>query len=417
MPSSPAPVPRAHGEVATRGGLMLAGVLLLAANLRAGITSVGPVMGEIRADLGISGAAASFLIAVPVIGFAVFSPLTPGLARRFGLERTLGGSLLVLAAAIVLRSLPLTGAIWAGTVVLGAAVAALNVLIPALVKREYPHRVGAMTGVYSALQSGVAAVAAGLAVPIAGMTTMGWRLSLGVWAGLALIGFAVFLPQMRRRADAAAQRTDADAVRRSDAPADPAHVGSMWAAPMAWWVTLYMGTQSMVYYTVITWWPAIEQDAGVPAAVAGWHQFVFQSFGILGSLSAAALLHRLRTQSALTAVAAVLAAAGIAGQLTAPGAGIVWMALIGVAAGMQITIALSLFGLRTRTHHEAAALSGMAQSAGYLLAALGPIALGVLHDATGSWRVPLMVLLAATIPILVTGIVSGRPRLVGERRR
>lgn len=408
--SSPLPV---HRERALRAGLVLAGVLLLAANLRAGITSVGPVLGDIRADLGIGGTAASFLVALPVIGFAVVSPIAPAIARRVGLEPALGGSLLILAAAIVLRSVPVPGAIWVGTAFLGGAIAMINVLLPALIKREYPDRVGQMTGFYSALQSGVAALAAGLSVPIAGMTDAGWRLSLGIWAALALIGFAVFLPQLR--AHHASKKADAAAVENTDAPADPAHIGSMWRSPLAWAVTLYLGLQSTIYYTAVTWWPTVEHDDGLSIAGAGWHQFIFQTFGIVGSLTAAALLHRLRAQSALAAVAAVLVFAGVGGQMLFPALGVVWVIFLGAAGGASITVALSLFGLRTRNHHQAAALSGMGQSVGYLIAAFGPILVGALHDATGSWEWPLAALLIVSVGIFITGILAGRPRYVGER--
>ncbi|WP_417563003.1 CynX/NimT family MFS transporter [Microbacterium sp.] len=427
MTSAPSPVRR---DGAARTGLVLAGILLLAMNLRASITSVGPVLGDIRADLGLGGAAASFLVALPVIGFAVVSPFAPVVARRVGLEWTLGGSLLVLAGAIVLRSVPVPGAIWVGTALLGAAIAVLNVLIPALVKREYPDRVGAMTGIYSAAQGCIAAIAAGLAVPIAGLTDAGWRLSIGVWAGLALIGFAVFLPQLRRRAEAPAAVSvagpDAAADVAPDAAAHTAdraetvptlHVGGLWRTPLAWWVTLYLGLQSTVYYTVITWWPAIESDSGLPAVAAGWHQFVFQALGIAGSLIAAALLHRMRAQSALTVVTAAFAAVAMAGQLAFPALDLVWVVCVGLASGGSITIALSLFGLRTRHHDHAASLSGMAQSVGYLLAAFGPILVGVLHDATGSWDGPLVLLLIVSVGIGVVGALAGRPRFVEDARR
>jgi CP family cyanate transporter-like MFS transporter len=413
MPVAPDPAVSTKRDNRLRAAILLAGVLLLAANLRAGITAVGPVLGDIRADLGFGGAAASFLIALPLIGFAVVSPIAPAIARRIGLEWALGGSLLLLAVAIVLRSVPVPGAIWVGTALLGVAIAVLNVLLPALIKREYPQRVGPMTGIYSGFQSGVAAIAAGTSVPIAGMTDAGWRVSLGVWAGLALIGFAVFLPQLRRRHTAAAQAADAAAT--ADSPSDPAHVGSMWGIPLAWFVTLYLGLQSTIYYTVITWWPAIEHGDGLPVAAAGWHQFVFQAFGIVGSLSAAALLHRLKAQSGLAAVAAILAFAGIAGQFFAPDLGLVWVTLLGVSGGASITLALSLFGLRTRNHVEAASLSGMAQSVGYLLAAFGPIVIGVLHDATGSWQAPLLVLMGVAIGILLFGALAGRARFVFDR--
>ncbi len=391
-------------------GFALAGVLLLAMNLRAGITSVGPVLGDIQHDLGISGSAASFLISLPVVGFAIFSPLAPLLARRIGLEWTLGGALLVLTGAIVLRSVPIPGAIWGGTALLGAAVATLNVLIPALVKREYPHRVGLMTGVYSAAQSTLAAVAAGLAVPIAGASQFGWRLSLGVWAGLGLIGFAVFLPTLRRRVRVPTGSPAAAAPAPRTGP-------PMWRSALAWQVTLFLGLQSTIYYTVITWWPTIERDLGYSSVAAGWHQFAFQCCGIIGSLSAAALLHRLPSQSAIAAAAAILPIIGLAGVLLMPQLALLWVALIGLSGGIAITTALSLFGLRTRDHHQAASLSGLAQSIGYLLAAAGPVAVGAMHDATGSWKPGLVLVLANACGMLVFGTLAGRDRFVGETGR
>lgn len=400
--------------------MVLVGVLLLAANLRAGITAVGPVLGDIRGDLGLGSAAASFLISLPLIGFATISPLAPGLARRFGLDRALGGSLLLLAVAITARSVPVTGAIWAGTVVLGVAVAILNVLLPALVKREYPGRVGRLTGLYSAVQSAVAALTAGFAVPIANATPAGWRLSLGVWAALALIGFAAFLPLIRNRAGRtpAGPRQTPDRTPDRDIRLDtmtlelPGHAGAgrLWSSTLAWQVTMFLALQSTVYYVVITWWPSIEQDHGFSAGSAGWHQLVFQVFGIVGALVAAALIHRWRSQSLLTGCVAMLVPVGACGQLLAPGAAILWIALIGIAAGATITIALSLFGLRTRDHHQAAALSGMAQSVGYLVAACGPIVIGAIHAATGSWTVPLLIVVVAGLAEVTLGVLAGRDR-------
>jgi len=313
-----------------------------------------------------------------------------------------------------MRSVPFAGAIWIGTALLGAAIATLNVLIPSLVKREYPTKVGLMTGLYSAVQSSMAALAAGLAVPIAGTTGLGWRLSLGVWAGLALIGFAVFLPTLRARVRSrqAATVTPTD----TDTPT-PERVPSMLRSPIAWYVTLFLGLQSAIYFTVITWWPTIEQDSGFSAAAAGWHQFAFQSAGILGSLSAAVLLHRMQNQSGIAVGAAVFALLGLGGQLLLPHLSLAWALLLGVACGIAITTALSLFGLRTRNHHQAAALSGMAQSIGYLLASLGPVLVGALHDATGSWRPGLLVIMVSTCGMLVFGLLAGKSRYITPRKR
>lgn len=411
----------AAGDRLVRTGLAMVGVLLLAANLRAGITSVGPVLDEIRTDLGLGGATASLLISLPLVGFGVVSPLAPGLARRFGLERSLGGALGLLAVAIMVRSLPASGLIWFGTALLGAAVAIMNVLLPTVVKRDYPDRVGQLTGIYSAIQGGVAAIAAGFAVPIAGASAAGWRLSIGVWAGLALVGFAVFLPWFRRRAGPGA-RGGYPAAPPQDPELDTITLelpavhgpGSIWTSMLAWQVTIFLGLQSTVYYVVITWWPSIEQSHGISASTAGWHQLAFQAFGISGALAAAALIHRWRSQSRLILAFAGMAPVAVAGQLLLPGAAVLWIVLLGLAGGATITIALSLFGLRTRNHHRAASLSGMAQSVGYLVAACGPVLIGGLHARSGSWTVPLLVLTAVAVVEVAFGLSAGRDRYVSD---
>jgi len=385
---------------APRAGLLLAGILLIAANLRAGITSVGPVVDDVRADLHISGATASVLVSLPLVAFAVVSPVAPVLARRIGIERALGAALVVLAAATVVRSLPSSVALWTGTAFLGIAVAVVNVVLPALVKREYPGHVGQVTGLYSSVQGAAAALASGFAVPLAGVTQHGWRLALGIWAGLALIALAVFLPQLRRRTGPAG----------APAATGPVAHRSPWRAGLAWQVTLFMGTQSTVYYTLITWWPSVERAHGTSDAAAGWHLFALQVAGLLANLVTSRLIPRRPDQRLIAIGGTGLVAVGVVGELALPGASLLWIVLAGAGGGASIVLALSLFGLRTRDHREAAALSGMAQSVGYALAAAGPVLLGALHDATGSWTAPLWVLLAVLAVQAGAGVQAGRAR-------
>lgn len=393
----------AGGRSTLRTALVAIGVLLVGANLRASITAVGPVLDTIRADVGINAAAASLLVGLPLLAFAVFSPIAPPIAARFGIERTLGGSLVVLAAGIVIRSLPVTAAIWVGTVLLGFAIALINVILPSLVKREYPSRIGTMTGLYSAVQSGFAAIAAGLAVPIASVAPQGWRLALGVWAGLAIIALAVFLPQLRN--PHVPVTGPVATVRRSP-----------WTTAIGWQVTLFMGLQSAAYYTVILWWPSIEHDHGVAPAVAGFHQFVFQMMGLTGTVVCAGVLHRLRDQRPIAATAALLLLFAVVGQLALPDLALLWMILAGLGCGFAIVLALSLFGLRTTHHSQAAALSGMAQAIGYTLAAAGSMAVGVLHDATGGWSASLIMLAVLMVVVLITGVLASRDRVLPPAR-
>ncbi|MGA0567686.1 CynX/NimT family MFS transporter [Rathayibacter sp. KR2-224] len=399
----------ARTDPLVRGGMLLIALLLIAANLRAAITPVGPLIGDIRSDLGISAVTASVLISIPLVAFGLFSPVAPLLAARLGIERTLGMALIALAIGIIARSWPGQVTLWVGTVLLGLAIALINVLLPALVKRDYPSRVGSVTGTYSAVQSGLAAIAAGVAVPIADASQHGWRISLGIWAGLALVAFAVFLPQLRRGPEPLAPQPEHDESGATNRYRSP------WGAALAWQVTLFMGLQSTIYYTVITWWPAVEQAGGVSPAVAGWHQFAYQMFGLAGTVVCAATINRLSDQRLMAVVVSVFMFAGILGQLAAPALGLLWISLIGLGSGGSIVLALALLGLRTHHHGQSASLSGMAQSMGYLLAATGPIVISILHDATDAWVLPLVVLLCVVAAQVVFGVLGGRDRQLGMR--
>jgi MFS transporter, CP family, cyanate transporter len=384
--------------------LLLAGILLVAANLRAPITSVGPVLGILREDQHLSAVAASVLISLPLVAFAAASPVAPSIAARLGLERTIAVALAALAAGIALRSVPPQPLLWAGTALLGVGIALVNVLLPSLVKRDFPSRIGPVTGAYSASQSAFAAVAAGLAVPLAGGGAGGWRLSLGVWAGLALLGLGLFGAQHRRAGRAAA---------RAATPAlPPVRIRAPWGSALAWQVTVFMGLQSFAYYVLIAWLASIEQAAGATPVTAGLHQLLLNLFALLGSIASSAAIHRLAGQRSIAVTGALLLVIALTGLLAAPGLAAVWASIAGFSAGGTLVLALSLFGLRTRHHDQAAALSGMAQSIGYALAALGPIVVGAVHDATDSWPTVLLLLIAIGVVQGIVGTLASRPRFV-----
>nr|WP_221247191.1 MFS transporter [Gordonia humi] len=386
--------------------LVVAGVLLVAGNLRAAITTVGPVLTDIEDDLGLPSSAASILVSLPLLAFAAVSPFVPRLADRMGLERAIGASLGVLALGLVLRSVPPQAMLWIGTALIGVAIAVLNVVLPALVKRDFPTRIGQITGAYSAVQSTFAAIAAGVAVPVAGATALGWRLPLGMWAGLALVALGVMAPQLRRTT-AVAEPVD---VSVQPTPA-PVAARSPWRTLLGWQVTLFMGLQSTVFYVVITWLPTIETDAGVSDGAAGAHQFMLNACGIVGALGCSALIARLADQRYLGAAIGTVLLIGVVGVLVAPSASIVWACVFGVGGGSAIVLSLSLFGLRTANHRQAASLSGMAQCFGYVLAAVGPVLAGALHDATDSWTPVLVILLVGTCVIIAAGYLAGRDRV------
>jgi CP family cyanate transporter-like MFS transporter len=234
-----------------------------------------------------------------------------------------------------------------------------------------------------------------------------------MWAGLALIAVGVLLPLMWREAgETTEEATDAPGL----VPTDTGHTvhpgPPLWRSLLAWQVAAFMGLQSTNYYVLITWLPSIEQDAGISDTTAGLHLVLFSIFGIGGSLGCSALLARLRNQQVLGACIALVLVVANLGIMLAPGATVVWACVAGIGGGSSIVFALSLFGMRARSHRTAASLSGMAQSLGYILAAVGPVAVGALHDATGSWTPPMAVLLVLSGCLVVAGLLAGRDRTV-----
>jgi len=393
-----------------RAGLLAVGILLLALNLRAAITSVGPLTGAIRGDTGISSGLAGLVTTLPLLAFGVLSPVVPRLARRFGTERTLLASLVVLSGGILLRSSGPVVTLLGGTALLGLAITAGNVLVPSLVKRDFPERTGAMTGLYTAAMGASAAVAVGLAVPLADRFGLGWRGSLACWAAPAAVGALVWVAPARERGrpppTAAAEALAAGGV-------GAGAVRGLWRSALAWQVTLFMGLQSLAYYCTIAWLPAILHDQGLAASSAGWLLSLTQLTGLVTSFVIPLLAVRRRSQRVPAAGAALLSLAGYAGLLLAGGSLVVlWCLLIGLAQGALISLALTLFALRAPDARHAAELSGMAQSVGYLLAAGGPTVFGLLHDLTGAWTVPLAGLVATSVALLAAGLGAGRDAYV-----
>jgi CP family cyanate transporter-like MFS transporter len=375
---------------------MIAGFLLLAANLRAALTSVGPLLETIRADIGLTAGEAGFIGALPLITFAAVSPQVPRLARKLGTDRLLWSALALLAVGIVLRSLPVTGLLWVGTVLLGAAIAAGNVLMPSLIKRDFPDHVSAATGVYTAVIGIIASTAAGVAVPMANALPGGWRTALGVWAGFVLIALAVWSPRLARR-----QATPAP-------EATTVKIRTPWRSPLAWECAAFMALSATGFYTVLSWYPSILVSYGMSATTAGWLLFTYQIVGVLMSAVVPLLLVRLRDQRAVAATSALLAMIGYLGLLLAPELAVVWVLVGGVGAGALFFLALAFFSLRAADPRSSAALSGMGQSIGYLVAAIGPTLFGALHDATGGWRVPLSVLVGVAALHALIGLRAGR---------
>lgn len=276
---------------------LLAGVVLVAANLRAALTGVGPLLPGIEASTGLSGTWTGLLGTLPLLTFAATSPLVGRTAHRYGAPRSLAIALAVLAAGLLVRSLPGVIFLFAGTVVVAAAIAYGNVLLPSVIKSTVSEdRIGQVTGLYVTAMGLLAAISSGVSVPMADHLTGGWRTALGVWAVLAVLAFGVWLPRCRRTGPAGA----APAVRER----------IPWRSPLAWQVSVFMGLQSLGFYTTIAWLPSIVHDHGVGEAAAGWQLFLFQIVGLVSSSALPVLARRWRDQRLLAAAASVIVALG-----------------------------------------------------------------------------------------------------------
>lgn len=375
-------------------------LMLVAANLRPALTGVGPLLKTIQDDLSLSAAAAGLLSSLPVLIFAAFAPLAR-LARRLGVERMLLVGLLVLTAGLLLRSAGDVTALFTGTVILAMGIASTNVLIPVVIKHRYPERVPSLTTAYATVMGCVAALASGVAVPMAESLPGGWRTSLASWSLLALAAVILWIPHSK----------PLPAHESSVQPDSTAH--APWRTRVAWQVTGFMGFQSTVFYISIAWFPAILSEAGFSAAAGGWLLTLYQVAALVAGLAIPVLLRRFHDQRLLAFGTSMLSALGILGILLAPRWATLWIVVLGCGSGPSLILALSFMGLRARTHEAAAALSLMAQGVGYFVAACGPVVFGLAHDITASWTWALLGMVAVAVLQGLCGLGAGRNVRVG----
>ncbi|WBG93000.1 MFS transporter [Pantoea piersonii] len=381
-------------------GFFLLVILLTAANLRAPITAVGPVLENIRSAFGLSAAAAGFFNFIPLMMFAALAPVAAALGNRYGLERSLWAALLLTTLGSLVRWLPDEAALWSGTFMLSAGIAAANVLLPPLIKRDFTHHTAKYIGLYAATMSLTASLASGVAVPLATWSEAGWRLSLGVWAVPGLVALLAWLPLLTPRA-----------AHRSGATHALSAVGATpWRSGIGWQVSLFMALQSLAFYTLIDWFTPYAQAKGYSQAEAGWLLFLYQAIAILANLGCMVALKRLRDARLTAFVASAAIFCGVLGLLLLPRLAALWLIIAGLGAGASLVLCLSLFNLRARDHRQASQLSGMAQCVGYALAALGPLFFGIVHEQSGDWTLPLTLLAALSFMQMLLAPLAGSAR-------
>nr|WP_253278564.1 CynX/NimT family MFS transporter [Pseudomonas kilonensis] len=382
-----------------RPWLLLLGLILVALNLRPALSSMAPLLSEVSRSLGLSAAQAGLLTTLPVLCLGLFAPLAPVLARRFGAERVVLGILLTLAGAIVLRSAFGQVGLFVGSILAGASIGVIGVLLPGIVKRDFAKQAGAMTGVYTMALCLGAAMAAGATVPLSEHLGHSWALGLGFWVVPALLAAMFWLPQVGEKhgAHQVAYR-----------------VRGLLRDPLAWQVTLYMGLQSSLAYIVFGWLPSILIGRGLTPTQAGLVLSGSVIVQLISSLAAPWLATRGKDQRLAIVIVMLMVLGGLFGCLYASLDGLWgWAILLGLGQGGSFSLALTLIVLRSRDAHVAANLSSMAQGFGYTLASLGPFAVGVVHDLTGGWNALGWIFGLVGLGAIIAGIGAGRALYVG----
>lgn len=383
----------------TRGGIfLLIGILFISANLRAPLTAVGSLVPVIRDSLGVSNSVIGTITTVPLLAFALISPFAPKLAHKIGVERTLFLSMIILLIGTLLRSVTGVGTLFIGTALIGIAIAFGNVLIPGMVKLSFPLRVGAVTGLYAVVMNIFGALATGVSVPLSKIELFGWQGALAVWAVITVIALIIWSPQMKSPTKMPVQSESAGQKKTN-----------MWKSSTAWQVTLFMGLQSLMFYTILTWLPDILQASGYTESEAGW-LLSLQLFAIIPvTFIMPIIASKMANQKILGGLTGILFILGVLGLMSGQWI-IILLAIIilGIACGSGFSLSMMFFSLRTKNVTEASDLSGMAQSFGYLLAALGPVFIGVLQDVFHSWTMPFALLLVSASIIGVMGVLAGR---------
>ncbi|MFI1584947.1 CynX/NimT family MFS transporter [Embleya sp. NPDC020630] len=379
-------------------GLVVA-ICLVAANLRTSLTGVGTLLPAIEHGSGLTASWGGLLSTLPLLTFAATSPLVARASHRFGSARLLVAALAALTVGTVVRSLPSVICLFAGTVILSAAIAFGNVLLPALIRRSVPpHRIQGVSALYITVMGVTAAVSSGISAPLSHTLPGSWHTALAWGLAFSVAAFFVWLPRVRGD-----RPQTGGGVTRSPVP---------WRSRLAWQVSMFMGLQSLAFYTAVAWLPSILIHHGTSSTTAGWMLFYYQLMSLASGSLLPLFTRGRRDQRRTAAGGSIMVAAGFVVLLSAPALSVVACTLLGLGGGVCLVLALTFQSQRAGSAGEVAALAGMAQSIGYLVAASGPLLLGILHDATNSWTLPLVVLVVLCVAMAGAGYGAGRDRQV-----
>ncbi len=372
--------------------LLFIGIMLIAANLRAPITSVGVVLPTIKDTLNLTNTEVSFISIIPLLAFAIISSLVAKVSHRFGMERSLFFAIALIFIGVIIRSVTNVSLLYIGTILIGVGIAFGNVLAPGMIKSKFPMRIGIMTAYYTVVMNIFGALSSYGAAPL--LKSFNYNIALGLIGVVTLIALIVWTFQLRNHEQQVTVDTT-DAV-------------NVWKSPLAWQITLLMGGQSLIFYSLINWLPEFLLSYEIPVTYAGLYLSILQLAIIPLTFVTPLYATKLRSQVIPTAFTGALFTIGILILMFSPHLALLSLIIIGIALGIAFGLVNTFFSLRTESGLTAAKLAGMSQAVGYLFACIGPLFFGILHDVTGHWVFSLLILLLTAIAVMIIGARAGR---------
>ncbi|MGJ5702410.1 CynX/NimT family MFS transporter [Staphylococcus equorum] len=388
-------------------GVIIA-IVFIASTLRAPLTSVGPVIEEIKQVMEIDNSVAGILTTIPLIIFAIVSPLVSKVTSRLTMSRTIFYSTILLIVALFLRIAGDFNLFIIGTLLLGIAIAFGNVVLPSYVKWYFPMQIGLATGIYSGTMNFTAGLGGGLSFPLSEISPIGFRLSLSFWIIFGVIALLLWIPKARTGAKLEQATVDQSKLKTSKKV-------NIVKSKLAWMVALTMGFQSMVFYTMVAWVPSILIDRGLEPTTAGYLLMLNQFSQVPMTFIFPIVASKLKDQRILVVIITILFLIGFSLFFTQSLVLlIIGIVIAGLAMGACFSLCMTFFSIRANTSEGSISLSGFGQSVGYLIAAIGPFLIGYLYDATGSWNSGVVALIIMSILIFIFGYPAAKNKVVED---
>lgn len=380
--------------------LLFFGILLIGANLRAPITSVGVALPSIKNDLSLSNTTVSFIAIVPLLSFSIISLLAAKTSNWIGLEKTIFGALILILIGVVIRSFPNVSWLYIGTILLGIGIAFGNVLTPSIIKLKFPLRIGIMTGYYSVVMNILGSVSSYSTSPLIKM--FNYNIALMLISIITICALIIWSFQLKNN------QNNMESIKKSNM--------NIWKSPIAWKITLLMGGQSLIFYSLINWLPEYLTDYGISITLAGTYLSILQLSSLPLTFITPIWAAKMKSQVSIAILTGSMFVVGTLAMMFFPNLAIISVIVLGIASGLSFGLVNTFFSLRTEEGVTAAKLSGMSQAIGYLFAAIGPMFFGVLHDVTNNWYASLSILLVTSIAILIFSSSAGRNETIEYRQ-